>query len=83
MYRNENTEFSLPEIPELADDFDKMMGSLNAELSSAEPQMICKLVGMVRLKYRRYIHGVKPGKVPSIPNTASGLCEFISEKSTP
>ena len=26
---------------------------------------------------------MKPGKVQSIPNTTSGLCEFISEKSTP
>ena len=83
MYRSESTKVSLPEIPELEDDFDDIMGTLSAKLSSADPQVICKLVGMVRLKYRRYIHGVKPGKVPSIPNTASGLCEFISEKSTP
>ena len=82
-YRSESTDVNLPEIPELEGDFDSIMGTLNAELSSADPQVICKLVGMVRLKYRRYIHGVKPGKVPSIPNTASGLCEFISEKSTP
>ena len=83
MYRSESTKVCLPEIPELEDDFDNMMGSLNAKLSSADSQVICKLVGMERLKYRRYIHGVKPGKAPSIPNTASGLFEFISEKSTP
>ena len=83
MYRSESTKVSLPEIPELEDDFDDMMGNLNAKLSTADPQVICKLVSIVCLKYRRYIHGVKPGKVPSIPNTASGLCEFILEKSTP
>ena len=83
MYRSEGTKVSLPEIPDLEDDFDDIMGTLSAKLSSADSQVICKLVGMVRLKYRRYIHGVKPGKVPFIPNTASGLCEFISEKSTP
>ena len=82
MYRSKSTKVSLPEIPELEDDFDDIMGSLNAELSSADPKMINKLVGVLRGKYRRYMHGVKPGKVPSIPNTARGLCEFIAEKST-
>ena len=51
MYRSESTKVNLPEIPELDDDFDNMMGTLNAKLSSADPQVICKLVGMVRLKY--------------------------------
>ena len=83
MYRSQSTKVSLPEIPELEDDFDNMMGSLNAELSSADPQVICKLVGMVRLKYRRYIHGVKPVELPSIPNTPGGLYDFIAAKSTP
>ena len=82
MYRSESTKVSLPEIPELEDDFDDIMGSLNAELSSADHKVISKLVGVLRGKYRRYIRGVKPGKVPSIPDTASGLCEFIAEKST-
>ena len=81
-YRSESTKVSLPEIPELEDDFDDIMGHLNAELLSADPKVISKLVGVLRGKYRRYIHGVKPGKVPSIPNTASGLSEFIAEKST-
>ena len=83
LYRSESTEVSLPEIPELEDDFDDMMGSLNAKLSSTDPQVICKLVGMVRLKYRRYIHGVKPIELPSILNTADGLYDFIAAKSTP
>ena len=80
MYRS--GKVSLPEIPELEDDFDKIMGRLNAELSSADPKVICELQGMLGVKYRRYIKGEMPGKVPSIPNTASGLCEFIAEKST-
>ena len=83
MYRSESTEVSLPEIPELEDDFDDMMGSLNAILSSADPQVILKLVGMLRIKYRRYIHGVKPVQLPPIPNTAGGLYDFIAAKSTP
>ena len=83
MYRSESTEVSLPEIPELEDDFDDMMGTLNAKLSSADPQVICKLVGMLRIKYRRYIHGVKPVELPPIPNTAGGLYDFIAAKSTP
>ena len=83
MYRSESTKVSLPEIPELEDDFDDMMGNLNAKLSTADPQVICKLVGIVPLKYRRYIHGVKPVELPSIPNTAGGLYDFIAAKSTP
>ena len=82
MYRSESTKVSLPEIPELEDDFDDIMGSLNAELSLADPKVICKLQGMLSVKYRRYIHGVKPVELPSISNTASGLYQFIAEKST-
>ena len=77
MYRN--GKVSLPEIPELEDDFDNIMGRLNAELSSADPKVIYELQGMLGVKYRRYIQGETPGKVPSIPNTASGLCEFTYE----
>ena len=83
MYRSESTEVSLPEIPELEDDFDSVMGTLNAKLSFADRKVIYELKGMVQMKYRRYIHGVKTGKVPHIPDTASGLYEFIAEKSTP
>ena len=73
---------SLPEIPELEDDFDNIVGRLNAELSSADPKVICELQGMLGVKYRRYIQGETPGKVPSIPDTARGLYQFIAEKST-
>ena len=82
LYRSESTKVSLPEIPELEDDFDDIMGSLNAELSSADPKVICKLVGVLGVKYRRYIHGVKPVEPPSIPNTPDGLYKFIAKKST-
>ena len=80
MYRS--GKVSLPEIPELEDDFDNIMGRLNAELSSADPKVICELQGMLGVKYRRYIQGETPGKVPSIPDTARGLYQFIAEKST-
>ena len=81
-YRSENTKISLPEIPELEDDFDDIMGCLNAELSSADPKVISKLQGMLSVKYRRYIHGVKPVELPSIPDTSHGLYHFIAKKST-
>ena len=83
MYRSESTKVSLPEIPELEDDFDDIMIALNSKLSSADPKVICKLHGTIRVKYRRYIHGVKPVELPSIPNTAGGLYDFIAAKSTP
>ena len=83
MYRSESTKVSLPEIPELEDDFDDIMIALNVKLSSADPKVIFKLHETIRLKYRRYIHGVKPVELPSIPNTAGGLYDFIAAKSTP
>ena len=83
MYRSESTKVSLPEIPELQNDFDNIIIALNTKLSSADPQVICKLHGTIRVKYRSYIHGVKPVELPSIPNTAGGLYDFIAAKSTP
>ena len=83
MYRSESTKVSLPEIPELEDDFDDIMITLKTELSSADPKVIDKLHVTIRVKYRRYIHGVKPVELPSIPNTAGGLYDFIAAKSTP
>ena len=83
MYRSESNEVSLPEIPGLEDDFDDIMIALNTKLSSADPEVICKLHGTIRVKYRRYIHGVKPVELPSIPNTAGELYDFIAAKSTP
>ena len=83
MYRSESTEVSLPEIPELEDDFDDIMIALNTKLSSTDPKVICELHGTIRVKYRRYIHGVKSVDLPSIPNTPAGLYDFIAAKSTP
>ena len=40
-------------------------------------------IGTIPVKYRRYIHGVKPVELPSIPNTSGGLYDFIAAKSTP
>ena len=83
MYRSQSTKVRLPEIPDLEDDFDSIMGALNAKLSLVDRKVFYELKGMVQMKYRRYIHGVKTGKVPHIPDTAGGLYEFIAEKSTP
>ena len=83
LYRRGGNKVSLPRIPELEDDFDDIIEAVSSQLSSADSQVICKLHEMMRVKYRRYIHGVKPVELPSVPNTANGLCEFITEKSTP
>ena len=83
MYRSGSTEVNLPENPKLGDDFDEILIALNTELPSAGPQVICKLHGTIRVKYRRYIHGMKPVELPSIPKTADGLYDFIAAKSTP
>ena len=82
-YRNGEGSLCLPENPDLEDEFDAIMGQLYAAVSAVDPQMIMKLYGMLRVKYRRYIHGVRPAPLPSIPETAKGLCDFIAEKSTP
>ena len=82
-YRNGEVELYLPSDPELEDEFDDIMGQLYAALSAVDPKIISKLYGMLRVKYRRYIHGVRPAPLPSIPQTAAGLYEFIAEKSTP
>ena len=83
LYWSKGNKVSLPRIPELEDEFDQVIRDVSSKLSSADSQVICKLHGMMRMKYRRYVHGEKPVELPSIPNTANGLCEFITEKSTP
>ena len=81
-YRNGEGELFLPSNPDLEDELDDLMGTLRGKLSSADPKVTSRLHGMVRRKYRRYIHGVRPVPFPPVPDTAHGLCEFIEEKST-
>ena len=82
-YRNGEGELFLPSNPDLEDELDKIMGNLRVSLSLAETHVISKLQAIVQMKYRRYIHGVRPVPLPPVPNTANGLYEFIAEKSTP
>ena len=82
MYRN-NEEVHLPRIPELEEDFDMIMVNISEKLSSADPKMVHRIHANIRLKYRRYIHGVRTAPLPVIPQTSSGLYDFIAEKSTP
>ena len=81
-YRNGEGELHLPSNPDLEDELDEIMGTLRGQLSSVDPSTFSRLHAMVRRKYRRYIHGVRPAPLPNIPDTPEGLYEFISEKST-
>ena len=81
-YRNGEGELLLPSNPDLEDELDNVLGNLRVNLSSADPGVISRLHGMVRRKYRRYIHGVRPAPLPPVPDTTSELCDFIEEKST-
>ena len=81
-YRNGEGELILPRNPDLEDELDNVLGTLRRKLSSADSGVISDLHGMVRRKYRRYIHGVRQAPLPSVPNTVDGLCDFIEEKST-
>ena len=78
-----NGELHLPSNPDLENDLDNVLGNLCVNLSSADSRVISKLQAIVQMKYRRYIHGVRPVPLPPVPNTANGLYEFIAEKSTP
>ena len=83
MYRNGEGELLLPSNPDLEDAFDSVVGSLRGKLSSAGNPTLCQLQGMLQAKYRTYMHGVRPVPLPPVPDTVSGLCHFITEKSTP
>ena len=82
MYRN-NEEVHLPSIPELEDDYDEVMVTMREKLSSADPKTIDQICAHVQFKHRRYIHGVRPAPLPVIPQTPSGVYDFIAERSTP
>ena len=82
-YRNGEGELFLPSNPDLEDKLDNILGNLSVNLSSADTRVISKLQAIVQMKYRRYIHGVRPVPLPPVPNTVNGLYEFIAEKSTP
>ena len=81
-YRSGEGELFLPRNPDLEDELDKVMEDLHECLSSADPGVINRLQRMVRRKYRRYIHGVRPAPLPPVPDTTKELCDFIEEKST-
>ena len=82
-YKNGKTEVSLPINPDLEDKFDKIVAKFYSVVSSVDSRVIAELHGIVRRKYRRYIHGVNPAPLPYIPNTPSRLCDFIEENSSP
>ena len=82
-YRNGEGDLLLPSNPDLEDELDDVLGNLRVNLSSADSRVISKLQAIVQMKYRRYIHGVRPVQLPHVPNTVDGLYEFIAEKSTP
>ena len=44
---------------------------------------IIELCAIIRIKYRRYIYGVRTAPLPDVPNTPGGLFDFIAEKSNP
>ena len=83
MYRKGEGELFLPSNPDLEDELDEIMGNLRINLSSTDPGVISKLHRILRRKYHRYIHGVRPVPLPPLPDTADGLFDFIEEKSTP
>ena len=76
-----NKDFSLQLLEDFEDDFDRIMGKLASELSPAGPKKITELRAIIRLKYRRYIHGAKKEPLPDVPDTSGGLFDFIAEKS--
>ena len=82
-YRSGEGGLLLPNNPDLEDELDEIIEALHEIFSSAKAHMIGKLHRILRRKYRRYIHGVKPVPLPPVPNTADGLFDFIEEKSTP
>ena len=81
-YRNGEGELFLPSNPDLEDELDVVIEALHEILSSVDARMIGKLHRILRRKYHRYIHGVRPVPLPPVPNTADGLFDFIEEKST-
>ena len=78
-----NGEVSVPRNSSLEDGFDIMMGKFSRSLQSADPGVICELRGVIQMKYRRSIYGLRPAPLPPIPDKAKGLYDFIASKSTP
>ena len=82
IYRN-NEEVHLPCVPDLEDTFDDIMVTLGSNLLSADPKTINQLHTKIRIKYCRYIHGMRPAPLPDVLDTPRGLLDFIAEKSNP
>ena len=83
MYRNGDYNVRVPKIPELEPDFRDLMVKLDHMLASTDPQMIRTIRSNVRMEYRTYIYGWQPVELPAVPETPSGLYDFIAAKSTP
>ena len=83
MYRSGDYDVRVPEIPELGHDFRDLMVKLDHLLASADPEMMRTIRSNVRMEYRTYIYGWKPVELPAVPETPSGLYDFIAAKSTP
>ena len=77
-YWSGEEELFLPSNPELEDEFDDIVESVHAKLLPASPQIVSRLHGLVRIKYRRYYNpGVRPAALPPISPTAQDLFDFI------
>ena len=83
-YWSGEEELFLPSNPELEDEFDDIVESVHAKLLPASPQIVSRLHGLVRIKYRRYYNpGVRPAALPPISPTAQDLFDFVVGRSTP
>ena len=80
IYRS-NNKVCLPRFKQLEDDFETVVGQLASKLNQSSADLIIKLHTIIRMKYRRYIHGVRAAPLPDVPITAGGLLDFIAEKS--
>ena len=81
-YRSGEGDISLPENPDLEEEFDTFMcKKFLSKLLSADPGKITRLHAMMQRKYRKIVHGVRPVPLPPVPNTAKGLFDFIGQKS--
>ena len=83
MYWDGKGELRLPSCPKLEDAWDCLMMEVEKALLEAKPEKIKRVHTMIKRKYRRYTHGVRPYPLPDIPDSSEGLYHFIDSKSTP